>query len=846
MLHKISLLDELRKGGYEASLITTFNAYLPFYEDVVLRRLVSAGVRHNVVMMDANQYARSLASHPPRLAGRNYTLLPIKVGGAFHPKLLFLAGKNKGLILVGSHNLTLAGFGFNRELTNLVRVENEDDVDGIALARDAWVEIDYWLEHFAKDVPGHLKQMVSRVRDFAPWINSAVGSNEDIRLLAGRPGAQPLWQQLSSVVGAEAQNVSVTGAFFDRELQFIERVNQDLRPGTFTVAVDPHTVELPPKARAKSDVSFVSADTLGVDREKEADDGRYLHAKGILVEKKNGEVIFASGSANPSAPAWLSSDASGNVELMLVCRGESAQTAAGKIGFDLVADMPPLNEGDWQAIKSNDEQRAEPGSLGYRSGVAIVDKGHINVDLSLLEGVHQPSFVLCASDGVELSHTNQHSVEGDVGLIKFSETELKRGDVLRVLLDGQLRLKLLLHHTGEVEEQARSGTQRRLKDALTSLETDTPNIELLIQCLDRIAFAEPDETEASRFRRVGAPDKRPTEERETSESLAVDVEDVKRRKSKKRLSHSGDFSYLLDALIYHLHFQDNRSVEEVDRFGRNEEEQVGADDDRDDNQEASQEQSELLDICHARVATVVNRMVNQLRAYASGQQQLDELLLRLLAVLAVLRELRKCDGRVSWVEKGKTTVPEKARLRLLEEVMFNLFEGELSFLHLEALGEDFQHSDDVARLKGLVLWLAWDCGLTMDLRTPFAESRDDLNKRLKRNAMVLALAQLVQSDDVVVDEARQSIGSLTSSEMGWLKKIELLWLRCKTIRDDSSTIQPVQTAEPGDIAIHKKLYNWDLRLVAQANSSRINLIKLSRGDEFLKYKPDHLGIARLK
>ena len=70
MLHRISLLDELRKGGYEASLITTFNAYLPFYEDVILRRLVNAGSRHNVLLMDERQYSVSVGNHPPRLAGR--------------------------------------------------------------------------------------------------------------------------------------------------------------------------------------------------------------------------------------------------------------------------------------------------------------------------------------------------------------------------------------------------------------------------------------------------------------------------------------------------------------------------------------------------------------------------------------------------------------------------------------------------------------------------------------------------------------------------------------------------------------------------------------------------------
>ena len=44
---------------------------------------------------------------------------------------------------------------------------------------------------------------------------------------------------------------------------------------------------------------------------------RYLHAKGILIEQKNGDVVLVSGSANPSAPAWLATDTSGNVELML-------------------------------------------------------------------------------------------------------------------------------------------------------------------------------------------------------------------------------------------------------------------------------------------------------------------------------------------------------------------------------------------------------------------------------------------------------------------------------------------------------------------------------------------------
>lgn len=77
----ISLFEIIKRGGYEASLITTFNATLPFYEEVVLRKLVSAGCRRNVVLMDRQQCALAWDSEAsrPRLAGYAYTLLPVGV-----------------------------------------------------------------------------------------------------------------------------------------------------------------------------------------------------------------------------------------------------------------------------------------------------------------------------------------------------------------------------------------------------------------------------------------------------------------------------------------------------------------------------------------------------------------------------------------------------------------------------------------------------------------------------------------------------------------------------------------------------------------------------------------------
>lgn len=109
-----SLLDLVRQSGFEASLFTTFNATLPFYEEVVLRHLVSRGCRYNVVLMDAVQCAQSWRADASRgrRSGHAYTLVPMHAqGSAFHPKVCLLLGRKRAVILVGSHNLTLAGRG---------------------------------------------------------------------------------------------------------------------------------------------------------------------------------------------------------------------------------------------------------------------------------------------------------------------------------------------------------------------------------------------------------------------------------------------------------------------------------------------------------------------------------------------------------------------------------------------------------------------------------------------------------------------------------------------------------------------------------------------------------------
>ncbi len=845
---KLSLLDELRRGGYESSLITTFNAYLPFYEEVVLRRLMSAGVRHNVLMMDSQQYAASLGSHPPRLAGRRYTLLPVDVPGAFHPKLIFLVGKSKGLVAIGSHNMTLSGFGFNRELTNVVTIKGANDSAGIAVARDVWKEVELWLEIASKHVPGQVVDMVLRVKESAPWLDTESVPDEAIKVIAGRPGGKPLWEQFTQLTSGSATDILLSGAFFDEQLKFIERIKQNLKPNHLVIGVDPKSVQISNKARSLLDVSLVNASTLAAEKPAQEKGTGYLHAKAIFVRQTDGETIFASGSANPSTPAWLATDTTGNVELMLVRRGESAVLAAEETGFLGLLEMPVLDDNDWTAIHENHTKNKVSEPPGYASGIAVVEDGAVHIQMALLDHLVDPEFVLLNEQGQEVDRSKRVHVGGNHALIEFPPDKLTTAVMLECFISDQLVLKLLLHHSRAIEEQARTGVQRKFKEALLSLNSGSPNFALLLECLDKMLFSDERNASAPLLREAGARDQSETEDNLDPGSLAIDVKDIKKRKSKRRLLHTGDLAYLLDTLIYHLKYHEEKAIEELDRFGRNEEEQVDSDDEDDSvaARELVDEQNQLLALCHSKVHTVVNRMLAQFAAYTAGKQPLANVIVRLLGVLAVLRELRSCDGRSTWVEKGQTAVPEEERVRLLNTVMLTLFEGKTSLLNLDPLGEEFAQSDDVARLKGLVLWLAWDCGLTLDLRKPFMEDIEDRRQRLLENAMVLALAQLIRNDDVVIDEARQSIGSLSTSEMEWLKDVEKLASQCESLQSGREGLRDAVHAEPGDIAIHKTVKNWTLRIVDSSDEERISLIKLvDSDDDLIPFKADHVLVGKL-
>jgi len=855
MIDGISLIKEIKKGGYESSLFTTFNAYLPFYEDVVLRKLVSSGSRHNVLLMDESQFAQSVANNPPQLAGRAYSLLPMHSNGAFHPKVILLLGKKKGSLFVGSHNLTLSGFGFNREITSLVRLNDKEDADAVDVISTAWRKIQGWVAWQGDRLPKHLVEMVDKVAGFAPWLKKELtprGGN--LFLISSDPGSPSLWRQLREQIKGKIKRVIISGAFFDNDLEFIKRVQADLSPNEFFVGIDPSTVQMPSDAVNLSSINFLNCRRLGGTKTKEEESFGYLHAKSILVETEEGTVLFASGSANPSRPAWMHEEMAGNVEMMLVRVGHEAEMAANEMGILDIPTMPGLSFADWDVVKKNwRSEKSSDSERSFKLGIALAtDKG-------LTFKAHVPDLpdeldceLLDNNKEIQLS-VSAKLFDGEYG-IGIDTFDAKKHSVSYIRCSiGEKNLIFLVHDKEQINQHSRTGLQRRFREALNSLNSGTPDIVTLIQCVDKIMFSTSKDAGAAAAKLSAGKkqkEKADSENPEKGPSLSIDISETRKTKKKLRLRVSDDLAYLLDTLIYHLKLDKaiEMPVESVDGKGRSEEEQVGAEDAEDSVEEITDEETaaSTLKLCHGKVHTLVGRMVNQLNELKKGKASLDDIVVRLTGVLALLRHLRGCDGKTFWIKSGQTSFPQKERKRLLDAVAGSLFEGKDSILYHGGKPDGLDESEDMARLKGLLLWLAWDCGLVLDLETPFNEAPEKFSNRITNNALFLAFAQLAKDDEVTIHEAKESIAPLSTSDMDWLN-----WILStgKTVSKFISS--PEKFAEdgdikPGDLAVHPKVPSLGVRMVSSQIIDKTNLISFNPGRKQIGYQTAAIKVVPIE
>ncbi|MCA9642675.1 MAG: phospholipase D family protein [Myxococcales bacterium] len=113
MSARFNLQKELSRWSADHALIATYTFNPEFFERYCLEELKGLAANSNVtVLVDQRTYDDAISGPPQeraRLANIRYLLHPVAAARTFHPKLVLLATRTRGLLIVGSANFTRQG-----------------------------------------------------------------------------------------------------------------------------------------------------------------------------------------------------------------------------------------------------------------------------------------------------------------------------------------------------------------------------------------------------------------------------------------------------------------------------------------------------------------------------------------------------------------------------------------------------------------------------------------------------------------------------------------------------------------------------------------------------------------
>jgi hypothetical protein len=219
--------------------------------------------------------------------------------GAFHPKLVVLAGDEDVWVAIGSGNPTMSGWGHNHELWLVLRASRKQ---GPAALRD----LGYWLIDLPRVVtmPSWIAKTVINL---GQWITPADIDDTlpDLRIFGNLHRSL-----LGQLPAGPVLSLRMTAPFFDARAQAVRALIERFSPAEVDIAMQKNLSQYNGQALSDATSTVPNAGFWFLDED------RTRHGK--LVEWTTGGGITAlTGSANLSAAAMLTTtSAGGNCELV--------------------------------------------------------------------------------------------------------------------------------------------------------------------------------------------------------------------------------------------------------------------------------------------------------------------------------------------------------------------------------------------------------------------------------------------------------------------------------------------------------------------------------------------------
>jgi hypothetical protein len=375
---RMDLFEALKPGGYEHAIICSYTYSARFFEEHSLRHLEALrGAGQVSLLVDRGQYEAALQSshRRPRRANIDYYLHPVDAAGVFHPKLVLLAGKKKGRLLVGSANFSRAGLSSNAEMVGCFDFVQGRDESSLGLFQDAFA----FLQQLAEDEGDanvRLRERLEDLEEEAGWLGVDAPRKKSVSIRNNL--STPLFDQLLAGISGPVEEVRVLSRYFDSTPRALERVFEALDPRKVLIYTENETTTLKkewfnhPLVKSKR-FKFLQAD-FGVEGE-----AQQLHAKAFAIVA-NGSLTVAYGSANFTMPGMFRTSDNGNVETMVVVQGIDKKAVDLDALFDPEANARTLKAEDLRTAP--DEEEPTPAVRQIRVLNAALEGDHLIITVT--------------------------------------------------------------------------------------------------------------------------------------------------------------------------------------------------------------------------------------------------------------------------------------------------------------------------------------------------------------------------------------------------------------------------------------------------------------------------------
>lgn len=305
--------------AWEQAFFTTYALSLTFFESQIKPSLVRNGCREIWIIADADGYERSLEERLSGGAGAEYRVVPVAMEhGIFHPKLIYLVGRDEDVLVVGSGNLTFGGYGANVEVAEVFSSKKSpqvfrdlvDCLHRLALREDFYNPDSAWLP-----------QLTQRVEHIVAAAEPATTAGIRLWHSLEQSFADQVLAHMHAHGGA--CEVRVLSPFHDPDAAALISFVKSSGASSLMVGLLPGQGEItfPFQLLSRSPIKIRAAEvedrsTLVAEDDDETEQSpRPLHAKWFEFDLRDGSRSLLTGSVNATRKSFASTN---NVEIALL------------------------------------------------------------------------------------------------------------------------------------------------------------------------------------------------------------------------------------------------------------------------------------------------------------------------------------------------------------------------------------------------------------------------------------------------------------------------------------------------------------------------------------------------